>query len=170
MEFESLYDRYARRLLGWASRRTRGSADADDLLQDAFLAIHLSLPTFRGESDLDAWVFGVARNVWRVQLRAAGRMKRSGIRVHVDEIVPGDLVDPRTPADALDEARALRQVASLGREQLGDAEWERLVDYSFERTDLDELELETGLSRDALKSRISRTRRRLYAACPELAS
>jgi RNA polymerase sigma factor (sigma-70 family) len=169
MEFTSLYDRYARRLHGWAARRTRGSADADDLLQEAFLAIHLSLPTFRGESDLDAWVFGVARNVWRVQLRASGRMKRSGIRVDLDALAPDDLVDPRTPADALDEARALRQVESRGREQLGEAEWTRLVDYAFERTGLDELELETGLSRDALKSRISRTRRRLYAACPELA-
>ena len=76
MEFEALYGRYARRLHGWAFRRTRAAADADDLIQDAFLAIHLSLPGFRGESDLDAWVFGVARNVWRVQTRAAGRLDR----------------------------------------------------------------------------------------------
>ena len=110
-----------------------------------------------------------ARNVWRVQLRAAGRMKRSGIRVALDDLAAGDLVDPRTPADALDEARALRQVESRGLEQLGEAEWVRFVDYAFERTGLDDLELATGLSRDALKSRISRTRQRLYDACPELA-
>lgn len=168
MEFDTLYDRYARRLLAWAVRRTQIPADAEDLIQDTFLAIHLSLPGFRGESELDAWVFGVARNVWRVQARARARMKRAAPRVSLDDAPPGELVEPRTPFDAVRDERALRQVDAQARDQLGDQEWARLLDYAFERTDLDALEYETGLSRDALKSRISRTRRRLFEACPEL--
>jgi RNA polymerase sigma-70 factor, ECF subfamily len=170
MEFDALYERYADRLLGWAARRTQAPADAEDLIQDAFLAIHLSLPRWRGESGLDAFVFGIARNVWRTGARARARSKRSAPRVALHEVAPGELVERRTPLEALHEERMLRQVEERGREHLGDEGFAALLDYAFELTDLDDLERETGLSRDALKSRISRTRRRLFEACPELAS
>jgi RNA polymerase sigma-70 factor, ECF subfamily len=170
MEFDALYARYADRLLGWAVQRTQAPADAEDLIQDAFLAIHLSLPRYRGESELDAFVFGVARNVWRTGARARARMKRAAPRVALHDIEPRELVDPRTPLEALHGDRMLRQVEARGREQLGEAGWAALLDYAFDLTDLDALERETGLSRDALKSRISRRRRRLFEACPELAT
>jgi RNA polymerase sigma-70 factor (ECF subfamily) len=169
MDFEALYDAYARRLLGWAARRTQGPAEAEDLIQDTFLAIHVSLHGYRGESDVDAWVFGVARNIWRVQARARARLKRSAPHVPLDDVAPYELVDERTPEAELEIGRALAQVEAEGRAQLGPPEWARLVDYSLERTDLDELMAETGLSRDALKSRISRARRRIFEACTELA-
>jgi RNA polymerase sigma-70 factor (ECF subfamily) len=168
MKFESLYHGYQRRLYGWASRRTRRPADAEDLVQDAFLAIHLSLPRYRRESELDAWVFGVARNVWRVQLRANARMKRRAPLVALDEVAAAELVDRRTAFDALHGERALRDAEVRGRDAVGDAQWDELVDYALERIDLDDLERATGLSRDALKSRISRARRRVVEACPDL--
>jgi len=170
METDALYHRYARRLYGWALRRTSGPLDAEDLTQDAFLALHCSLPGYRGESDVDAWVFGVARNVWREQARARGRLKRAAPRVSLDELAPGELADERTPVDSLAVARALAQVEAVGPAQLGAAEWARLLDYALGRTDLDELVQLTGLSRDAVKSRLSRSRRRLLEACPELAA
>ncbi|HVH05106.1 MAG TPA: sigma-70 family RNA polymerase sigma factor [Myxococcota bacterium] len=169
MKFESLYQGYQRRLYGWATRRTHGVADAEDLVQDAFLAMHLSLPRYRREGELDAWVFGVARNVWRVQLRANARMKRRAPLVPLDEVAASELVERRTAFDALAAERALRDAETRGRDAVGDAQWDELVDYSLERTDLDALETATGLSRDALKSRISRARRRVSEACPDLA-
>ena len=170
MEFDLLYDRFARRLHGWALRRTAVRADAEDLIQDTFLAIHGSLSSFRGESDLDAWVFGVARNVWRVQARARARLKRAATRVSLDDVPDRELVDERTPVYWLELSRALSQVEAEGRAQLGADDWTLLVDYSTRDTDLDALIGESGLSRQALKSRISRARRRLYDACPELPS
>ena len=167
MEFELLYERFARRLHGWALRRTSGTADAEDLIQDTFLAIHCSLSGYRGESELDAWVFGVARNVWRVQARARARLKRAATRIPLDEVPAWELVDERTPAHWLEVARAFAQVEAQGRAQLGAHDWGRLVDYSIEDTDLEALTRETGLTREALKSRISRARRRIYEACPE---
>jgi len=169
MEFEALYGSYAQRLRGWALRRTAGPADAEDLTQDAFLAIYCSLPGLRGEAGLDAWVFGVARNVWRGQLRARARRKRAAPRISLDDVAPEELVDPRTPSDAVELGRALERLDAEARRQLGPETWECLVDYALERTDLDALEAATGFSREALKSRLSRARRRLQQACPELA-
>ena len=164
MEFEALYGSFSGRLHGWALRRCAIAADAEDFVQDAFLAIYCSLPGVRGESALDAWVFGVARNVWRVQARARARAKRSAPRVPLDDVDPDALLDPRTPADELEEQRALERVECAGRSLLGERDWERLVEYSLDRTDLGALEAETGLSRVALKSRISRQRRELRDA------
>ncbi len=167
MEFEALYDRYARRLLGWAVRRTALS-DAEDLIQEALLAIHRSLPEYRGESGLDAWVFGVARNVWRVRARDRARLKRAAPTVPLDEVAASELLDPRTPADILHAGRSLARVVEQGIAQLGPAEWNRLLEYSLEYTTLDELVRETGVSREAWKSRISRARGRLLEACPDV--
>ena len=164
MEFEAVYGSFWGRLHGWALRRCTVPADAEDLVQDAFLAIYCSLPGFRGESPLDAWVFGVARNVWRVQARARARSKRSAPRVPLDEVDPDLLIDPRTPADEVEDGATLARVERTGRSVLGERDWERLVDYALERTDLGTLEMETGLSRDAIKSRISRQRRELREA------
>jgi RNA polymerase sigma factor (sigma-70 family) len=169
MEFELLYDRFARRLHGWALRRTSGTADAEDLIQDTFLAIHVSQSRYRGESDVEAWVFGVARNVWRVAARARARLKRAAPRVPIDDASPLELSDEgQTPEASLDAGRAFARVAGAGGAALGQAEWDRLVAYALELTDLDELEQETGLSRVALKSRLSRSRRRLQQAFPEI--
>jgi RNA polymerase sigma factor (sigma-70 family) len=167
MEFEALYRRYARRLLSWASRRTRAPADAEDLAQDALLALYCSLPTYRGESGLDAFVFGVARNVWRVQARAGARLKRDGPRISLEEADPGELREERGPADELDARLSLERLAEEGPARLGAEAWAHLVEYALEVTDLEALERETGVSRAALKSRIARARRRLLEACPD---
>jgi RNA polymerase sigma-70 factor, ECF subfamily len=167
MEFEVLYDRYARRLHGWATRRIPAHVDAEDLVQDAFVEIFRSLGRYRGESELDAWVFGVARNVWRVQARARARRKRNAPRISLDELDDGALADDRSPLDELDAARALARVDAAGLRHLGASEWTQLVDYALERTDLDDLVRKTGLTRSALKSRLSRARRRLHDACGE---
>jgi RNA polymerase sigma-70 factor (ECF subfamily) len=163
MEFEALYDRYARRLLGWAARRT-DPAEAADLTQEAWIALYRALPSYRGEGELDAFVFGVARNVWRVQVRARGRLKRAGRHVPLDEVAPSDLLDPRTPAEPFEEERSLARIDAAGRAELGADEWRRLVRYALEDADLDALERESGASRAALKSRLSRSRRQLLLA------
>jgi RNA polymerase sigma-70 factor (ECF subfamily) len=168
VDFETLYQRYQHRLRGWAARRTSGAEDAEDLIQDTFLAIHLSLPRFRGDGDVEAWVFGVARNVWRVAARARGRMKRAAPRIPLDEAPSTELCFEYTPEDAVEAGRRLARVSTAGGEALGEDEWRRLLAYALELTDLDELEQETGLSRVALKSRLSRSRRRLQEAFPEI--
>jgi hypothetical protein len=65
-------------------------------------------------------------------------------------------------------ARAVARQTGAGGAAIGQAEWDRLVAYALELTDLDELEQQTGLTRVALKSRLSRSRRRLQQAFPEI--
>jgi RNA polymerase sigma-70 factor (ECF subfamily) len=49
-----------------------GRADAEDLLQDIFLAAHRKLALYRGESSLGTWLFRLATNLCLDHLRSRG--------------------------------------------------------------------------------------------------
>lgn len=59
----------------WRCLRTLGvpRAALDDAAQDVFLVVHRQLATFRGESSLRSWLFGVTRNVASNHRRGTAR-------------------------------------------------------------------------------------------------
>jgi len=70
--FEDVYRTHAPRLFG-AICRLVGRADADDLLQETFLAAHRKLGLYRGESALGTWLFRIATNLCIDHLRSRNR-------------------------------------------------------------------------------------------------
>jgi RNA polymerase sigma-70 factor (ECF subfamily) len=60
--FEEIYAAHAGRLYSLACRMIGNRADAEDLLQDIFLAAHRKLDGFRGESALGTWLYRLAVN------------------------------------------------------------------------------------------------------------
>ena len=52
----ALYGRYAGRMLGVARRYVRSVAEAEDVLQDAFVKMFARLGEFRAEGSLEGWV------------------------------------------------------------------------------------------------------------------
>lgn len=91
--FEELYRLHAGRLYSVALRIVGNPADAEDLLQEIFLAAHRKLETFRGESALGTWLYRLATNLCLDHLRS-----RSG--------------RSRQVTDALDDEAGLRDVSS----------------------------------------------------------
>jgi RNA polymerase sigma-70 factor (ECF subfamily) len=67
--FEELYRAHAPRLFGLAARLV-GRLDAEDLLQDIFLAAHRKLGSYKGEAALGTWLFRLATNVCLDHLRS----------------------------------------------------------------------------------------------------
>ena len=59
--FEELYRLYSPRLFGLAYRLV-GPQEAEDLLQEIFLAAHRKLALYKGESSLGTWLFRLATN------------------------------------------------------------------------------------------------------------
>ena len=101
-----LYERYAARLLGVARRYTASLAEAEDVLQDAFVKAFTSLATFRGEGSLEGWlrriVVTTALNHWQ-----AGQHRRH--QALLDDVPePPDLGQ----ADALDKL-SVQEVLAL---------------------------------------------------------
>ena len=69
--FESLYQRYARAVLGLALRRLGAAVVAEDAVQETFAAVWRAAATYRPERGPGApWLFTVARNAMTNQWRA----------------------------------------------------------------------------------------------------
>lgn len=60
--FEELYRAHAGKLFSVACRMLGNPADAEDLLQEIFLAAHRKLDSFRGEAALGTWLYRLATN------------------------------------------------------------------------------------------------------------
>jgi RNA polymerase sigma-70 factor (ECF subfamily) len=74
--FETIYKVHAGRLYSVACRVLGNPTDAEDLLQEIFLAAHRKLDTFRGDSALGTWLYRLAMNLCLDHLRS--RATRSG--------------------------------------------------------------------------------------------
>src|SRR5262249_35190317 len=73
---EAFQERYAHRGTGVRrslSRLAGGSAIADDLLQETFLQMHRSRAAYNPAYAVKPWVFGLGRNVFLMNRRAARR-------------------------------------------------------------------------------------------------
>jgi RNA polymerase sigma-70 factor, ECF subfamily len=74
--FEAIYRAHAGRLYSLVRRMTGRQADAEDLLQEIFLAAHRKLDSFRGEAALGTWLYRLATNLCLDHLRS--RAVRTG--------------------------------------------------------------------------------------------
>lgn len=70
--FEEVYRAHASRLFGLACRLV-GREEAEDLLQEIFLAAHRKLAQYRGQSALGTWLFRLATNQCLDHLRSRRR-------------------------------------------------------------------------------------------------
>jgi RNA polymerase sigma-70 factor (ECF subfamily) len=71
--FESLYERYARPVFGFALRRLRDRGQAEDVAQETFASVWRSASSYRPERGPGAaWLYAVARNavVDRIRINA----------------------------------------------------------------------------------------------------
>ena len=79
--FEQVYRQHAPRLFGLACRMV-GRSEAEDLLQEIFLAAHRKMALYKGESSLGTWLFRLATNQCLDYLRS----KRARLAMLTDPI------------------------------------------------------------------------------------
>jgi RNA polymerase sigma factor (sigma-70 family) len=85
-EAEPLFDVLSR----GARRLTRSSADAEDLLQDTLLHAYAGFHTFKGGTNLQAWLFRILYNRWVSTYRSK---QSRPLEVFAAEIAERDLAD-----------------------------------------------------------------------------
>ncbi len=72
-QLASEFENFRGQLRSYLLRITASKEDADDILQDSYFKAHTKLSTFKGESSLKTWVFTIASNLAKDQLRAKKR-------------------------------------------------------------------------------------------------
>jgi RNA polymerase sigma-70 factor (ECF subfamily) len=63
--FVEIMQRYHARLFSLAHNLLRNAADAEEIVQDAFIRAHRGLAKFRGDSSLATWLYRIALNLSR---------------------------------------------------------------------------------------------------------
>jgi RNA polymerase sigma-70 factor (ECF subfamily) len=67
--FRMLYDLHAARLLGYLLRLTNNRTEAEDLVQEVFLAAYTGRAGFQGYGRVISWLLGIATRRWRDRTR-----------------------------------------------------------------------------------------------------
>lgn len=102
--YAELHKRFFRPLLAFFRNKGFPSEKARDLTQDVFLRVFKGIDTFRQESRFERWLFEIADNIRKNELRWQGAEKRDGFEQSLDATVEKDdsagrkaveLVDPK---------------------------------------------------------------------------
>ena len=154
--FEEIYRTHAGKLYGLVLRMVGNPADAEDLLQDVFLAAHRKLEGFRGDSALGTWLYRLATNQCLDHLRS--RSARAGQLTDA-------LDDEPAVADAGSAGLADKAVAKMDLEralaQLPDGCRAAFLLYDVEGLDHREVADALGIAEGTSKSQVHKARLRL---------
>ncbi|MDI6099434.1 RNA polymerase sigma factor [Actinoplanes sp. NEAU-A12] len=156
--FETLYTGMFHHLLGYATRRCDTPEDAADVVAEIFAVAWRHLDRIPPGEQARLWLYGVARNVLANQRRGATR-QRLLPKVLASEVAT--LYEP-----SAEDSADLGTVAAIFR-GLPDSDRELLSLVAWEGLDPGQIATVLGCSRNAVRIRLHRARRRL---AKELAS
>jgi len=161
---EELIRRYEQRVRDCARRMSLDRQDAEDLVQEIFLRMLVSLPRFRGRSAFATWMYRLSHNTCIDAFRRAARDRNRRTTGLAPEEA-GDLLD-RLPAPHGDPERELDaaiQECYLGRAlaELPEGYREIVRLRLAEGRSNEEVAKLLGTTVDAVKSKLRRARRLL---------
>jgi RNA polymerase sigma-70 factor (ECF subfamily) len=138
-------------------------ADAQDLVQQTFLEAHRALASFKGDSELSTWLYGIAKNLVRNYLT---RSPHRRFDFCSDELLMEEQDGGPSPMDVLDQGQQLRALTlamSEIPEHMRQLVWMVVVDeLSYE-----EAAAALNIPKGTVRSRLSRARSALRARMPK---
>ena len=148
--FEQVFATHRDAVLGYLRRRTDSGHDAADLLADTFLVAWRRLDDVPLAPQTRPWLYGVARRLLANHRRGEGRRHAlaTKLRNELSETPP----DHQPLQDDAPAARAFRALPEQDRELLSLVAWEEL--------DTAQLATVLGISRNAVRIRLHRARKR----------
>lgn len=157
LRFETLYTANHDRILGFLMRRVADPQDAADLLGETFLTAWRRLEAVPAGDEARLWLYGVARNLLANHHR--GERRRSDLARHLREDVAAAHRMPRAPAydgDVSQIGGAFRSLPEGDQELLALVGWEGLDHAQIAKV--------LGCSRNAVRIRLHRARKRFNRA------
>jgi RNA polymerase sigma-70 factor (ECF subfamily) len=168
--FRQLVERHQRRAFAVALSLVRDENDARELVQDAFLRVHKSLPTFQGGSSFFTWLYRIITNLSIDLIRKPGRqaVELDLGRTEVDESQEADFpllarVDGADPADVVRRKEiAVRVQTAL--DALPSYHRGVIVMREVEGLSYEEMAEAMGVSKGTIMSRLFHARQKLQRA------
>ena len=161
--FEELALRHKRRVLAVAQRITNNREDAEDVLQESFCSAFVHLGDFQEKSLFSTWLIRIAVNQALMMLRRRRRIvealpetSRDGVK-SFSEVFVDQVPDPEQCCSRRERNNLL--TAAINR--LGPTIRRTILLHDLEERSIEETAQILGASISAVKSRLSRGRRKL---------
>lgn len=135
--------------------------EVEDVVQEVFLHVYRSLPSFRGESKFTTWLYRLAVNVARMHLRK-GRSRPRFADVEIPE-APREGMPHDTPDVVIERQERVRALYRL-LEGLSEKKREVVVLHDFEGVPAKEIAEMVGVPVLTVRTRLFYARKELYAA------
>ena len=159
--FNRLMQRHAPRLVSFLERQVGSRADAEDVAQNTFIAIHRNLHRFDESRTFTTWMFVIARNKAKDHHRRRAVLNWVGLEENA-AAAPVDLASPERIASDRDE---LARVDSAIRD-LPEGLRTPLLLSVIDGMSHAEIGAVMGLSEKAAEVRVYRARKRLRDCFP----
>jgi RNA polymerase sigma factor (sigma-70 family) len=151
--FEAVYAAHRGPILGYVLRRTDNPDDAADVIAETFLTAWRRLEDIPRDPQARLWLYGVARRILANHHR--GERRRSALADRLRADLAAGYRPPAFDGDRARIAEAFRRLPAGDRELLALSAWEGL-DYG-------QIAVVFGCSRNAVRLRLFRARKRLAA-------
>ncbi|MEO8169712.1 MAG: RNA polymerase sigma factor RpoE [Oxalobacteraceae bacterium] len=159
--FELLFSKYQRKLMRLVSRLVRDQAEAEDVVQEAFIKAYRALPQFRGDSAFYTWLYRIGINTAKNYLVTQGRRAPTSTDADVEEAETFDdgehLRDINTPESML-ATKQIAQTVNLAMEALPEELRTAISLREIEGLSYDEIADVMGCPIGTVRSRIFRAR------------
>jgi RNA polymerase sigma-70 factor, ECF subfamily len=168
--FRRLVERHQRRAFAIALALVRDENDARELVQDAFLRVHKSLPTFQGGSSFFTWLYRIITNLSIDLHRKPGRqtVDIDDARLDLDESRDSDFplmarVDGADPHDVVRRKEIAARVQTA-LDALPSYHRGVIVMREIEGLSYEEMASAMGVSKGTIMSRLFHARQKLQKA------
>ena len=155
----TIFDRYYRRVFALVRRRLQDDGLAEEVVGDVFFEIWRAADSFRGESKVSTWIFGIAHFKTLTAVRHRGSKRMSNvIPTNVETL--HQFAGEEDPSQSVAARQALRE-ALEAIERLPESQREVLKLSVLEGWSYTEIAEHLGVSENTVKTRVSRARARL---------
>jgi RNA polymerase sigma-70 factor (ECF subfamily) len=158
--FEGIVRRWQGPLVNMAWRYCRDRARAEEMAQEAFVRAWRGLGGWRRESSFSTWLFALAANVYRSELK----------RFPTVDVPLEEIAEPASPANQYEEMAERRRSEAVRRAVLALPlrYREPVILYYFHEMDVGAAARTMGLPEGTVKARLARGRELLRKRFPHL--
>jgi RNA polymerase sigma-70 factor, ECF subfamily len=159
--FEGIVRRWQGPLVNMAWRYCRDRARAEELAQEAFVRAWRNLAQWRREAAFSTWLFALAANVFRNELK-----RIPAVNVPIEDVA--EPANPATQDDAL-QRKSRHEVLRRAVLALPMRYREPVILFYFHEMDVGDASRTMGVPEGTLKARLARARDLLRRRFPRLA-
>ena len=167
--YQTLVERYQGRLMAAAIDIVHSRADAEDIVQNAFVKAYMSLASFEGKSSFFTWLYRIVHNLAIDERRR--RARQGGEAVDIESLLGNELANRIAVDGPFDRVLQQQQAQAISKvlAMISDDHRSVILLREVDGLSYDEISQALNISRGTVMSRLHYARKKLQQLLKEFA-